>query len=127
MAGVTPYMAKQMLDWCLGGAAATRPSSRLVGWATGSPNTNGDSAGPWTRVTFSPAAASTPAGSGSVSNRAAMTSRATAIGTALGWNMYDATSGGNRLFFGTVTASLGCASSADLAAFAAGGLKITLS
>ena len=101
-------MAKQMLDWFTGAATGTRPTARFIGWATGSPDTANDSAGPFTRVTFSPAAASQPAGAASASNRAAMSSRATAVATALGWNMYDA-------------------SSADVAAFAVGGLKIVLS
>lgn len=127
MAGITPFFAKQLLDWSFGGATATQPGARWIGWASQSPTTASDFEGPWTRVSFSPAAASQPAAAGSVSNRLAMTSRATAIGTAVGWNLWDASVGGNRLMFGTLTSSLGCASSADLAAFPVGGLKVVLS
>ena len=128
MVGIDPFMQKRLMDFTFGGAAASAPAARWVGWATQSPTSQSDFAGPWTRVTFSPAAASTQGSpAATVSNRAAMTSRATAIGTAVGWNIYDASSGGNRLFYGTVTASLGCASSADLAAFPVGGLRLVLS
>jgi hypothetical protein len=63
---------------------------------------------------------------GSVTNVAAISGgTATAIATVRGWNLYDAAAAGNRLAFGTVTASIGCAS-ADIISIAAGALKITL-
>lgn len=115
---------KLMLDWLLGGAAATRPSARWLQFATGTPNVSGASDGPFTpRITCSFAAAASP--QGSASNRLAMTCTATAIATVLGWNIYDASVGGNRLAFGTMASSVGCAS-ADTMAFAAASLKISL-
>lgn len=123
--GVTPYLQKQMLDWAAGGAAATQPVGRFVQFATGTPNTSGGSDGPFTpRKTVTFAAANSP--QMSVTNVAAVSGcTATAIATALGWNLYDAAAGGNRLAFGTLTASMGCAS-ADVAGFNAGGLKLIL-
>ena len=49
----------------------------------------------------------------------------TAACTIFGWNLYDATSAGNRLAFGTITASMTCLSG-DAMAFTAANLKITL-
>jgi hypothetical protein len=109
----------------MGGASATQPVGRFIMFATGSPNTAGASDGPFSprkTVTFAPM--NSP--QGSVTNVAAISGcTATAIATALGWNLYDAAVGGNRLLFGTMTAALGCAS-ADVAGFNAGALKITL-
>jgi len=50
---------------------------------------------------------------------------ATAAGTAIGWNIYDASVNGNRIMFGTTTANIGC-KSGDNISIAAGALKITL-
>jgi hypothetical protein len=126
----TTYLRKAMLDWCLGGAAATQPSARFISWATGSPNTDGASDGPFSvngvgaRKTCTFAAANSP--QGSCTNVAAISGgTATAIATILGWNLWDAAAAGNRLAFGTMTVSVGCASG-DIISVAAGALKITL-
>lgn len=123
--GLTQYLQKQLLDWSLGGAAGTQPAGRFLMFATGSPNTSGASDGPFSpRKTVTFAAENSP--QMSATNVAAISGcTATAIATALGWNIYDNATGGNRIFFGTMTASLGCAS-ADVAGFNAGGLTITL-
>ena len=107
---LTQYLEKAMLDWCLGGATPTRPSAWYLQYATGSPNVSGASDGPFTpRATVSASPANSPAGSVLI-NAASVPATATAIATALGWNIYDASVGGNRLMFGTLTASVGCAS-----------------
>lgn len=123
--GATQYLAKQMLNWALGGAAATQPVGWWIQFATGTPNTSGASDGPFTprkTVTFNPA--SSPAMS-AVNKLAISGCTATAIATALGWNIYDASVGGNRLLFGTLTGPMGCASG-DVAGINAGALTITL-
>lgn len=121
----TTYLEKQVLDWQLGGAAATQPAGWWIQWATGSPNSVGASDGPYlNRQTVSFAAANSP--QGSATNLNAITGTATAIATARGWNIYDASAGGNRLFFGTLSRTVNCASG-DNPAFAAGALKIILS
>ena len=38
MANIGAYGAKQMLDWVLGGAAATQPASRLAALSYGTPS-----------------------------------------------------------------------------------------
>lgn len=122
---LTAYGAKQVLDWVTGAAAATQPAGRFIQWATGSPNNDGASDGPFSprqTVTFAPM--NSP--QGSATNLNALTGTATAAGTAIGWNLYDAAVAGNRIAYGTLSANVGC-KSADNPAFAAGALKITLS
>jgi hypothetical protein len=117
-------MVKNMLDWCLGGASATQPPGFWLQWATGSPNDAGASDGPCSpRVTVSFAAAASPAGT--KSNAGALTGTATAMATAQGWNIYDRSVGGTRLFYGTLSAKVGN-KSADNPAFAVGALVVTL-
>ena len=118
-------MAKNMLDWCLGGAAASQPPGFWLQWATGSPNDAGASDGPVpSRRTVTFGAGASPAGS--VSNIAAITGWTnTAVATFLGWNIYDRSVGGTRIFYGTLTAKVGC-KSADNPAFAVGALVVTL-
>ena len=122
--GCSAYLEKALLDWALQGATPTRPTALFVGWATQSPNATSDFAAPVVRKTASFAAASSP--QGSASNRLAITATATAACTLVGFNLYDATTSGNRLFWGTLTSSLGCAS-ADNPAFAAGALVVQMS
>lgn len=123
---LTPYLQKAMLDWCFGGAAATQPAQRWITFATASPTTNSPFDGPFqTRLSVRMAAASSP--QGSVSNNINIgTVTATAVATALGFNIWDSTAGGTRLCFGTLTAALGCRSSTDQVLIAAGNLKITI-
>jgi len=119
-----PFIDKALLDWVLQGATPTRPGKTYVQWATASPTTQSAFDGPFSpRMTVTFGAAASPAGT--ASNIAAITGTATAAGTAVGWNLYDNTVGGNRLAFGTLTANVGC-KSADNPAFAAGALRVTL-
>jgi hypothetical protein len=122
---LTPYMSKQILDWQTGAAAATQPPGRWLQFATASPTTASAFDGPFSpRVTCTFAAANSP--QGSATNLNAATGTATAAGTAVGWNLYDRSSGGTRIAFGTFSAVIGC-KSADNPAFAAGAINITLS
>ena len=120
------FMEKPMLDWVTGAAAATRPGSRFISFATGSPNDAGASDGPFSpRVTCTFAAANSP--QMSATNLNAMTlATATAAGTAIGWNLWDAAVNGNRLAYGTAIGNITC-KSGDNISIAAGALKITLS
>ncbi len=121
------YLQKAILDWSLNGATPTRPPGCWIQFATGTPNTAGASDGPFvSRVTCTFAAANSA--QGSVTNLAAITgASATAAATAQGWNIYDRSQGGTRLYFGTLTANLGCKSATDNPAITAGGLKVIIS
>jgi hypothetical protein len=123
---LTQYMMKNILDWALGGAAAVQPAGQWLQWATGTPNTSGASDGPFSsRITVSFAAMNSP--QGSKTNLGAITGATpTVAATCLGWNLYDSSVGGNRIAFGTLSASISCRSNTDNPSFAAGALKITL-
>lgn len=79
MANIGAFGAKQMLDWVLGGASATQPSSRLAALTYGTPSstaglaqgTEYSSNQGYLRQTALFSAAASPAGS--ASNTAAMT------------------------------------------------------
>jgi hypothetical protein len=126
---LTQYGQKLVLDYLLGGATATRPTIRQIQFATASPRTDSAFDAPIrSRVTGSFFAGNSP--QGSVNNRAATgitaaSAYATAICTLVGWNLYDAAAGGNRLAYGTLSASVGCASG-DWVSISASALKITL-
>jgi|SRR5215472_5950886 len=124
--GATEYLQKALLDWCLQGAAPTRPAQIWLDLVTSSPTSRSAFSGGayFSRSTVSFAAANSPQTSATL--LAAVTGTATAAATFVGFNLYDTASGGNRLFWGTLTASIGC-KSADNPAFAAGGLVIVLS
>lgn len=107
---LTTLYEQALLDWVLGGATPTRPTQRWIQFATGSPNTAGASDGPFTpRCTVTFAAANSPQMSARNLNTVSVIT-ATAAGTAVGWNLYDASVGGNRIMFGTCTAAIGCKS-----------------
>jgi hypothetical protein len=123
---LTDGMEKRLLDWVTGAAGVTRPASRWVSFATASPRSDSAFDGPFnTRNTVTFAAANSP--QMSVTNLNSMTLvTATAAATAVGWNLWDAPTGGSRLAFGTATAAIGC-KSADNITIAPGALKIVLS
>lgn len=123
---LTQYGQKLLLDWWLGGAAVTQPPGRWIQYATASPRSDSAFDGPFSpRDTVTFAGANSP--QMSVTNLNTMQSvSATAAGTAVGWNLYDRSSGGTRLAYGTCTAAIGC-KSGDSIQIAPGGLKIVLS
>lgn len=127
MAGLTPLFAKNLLDFITGAAADNKPASRWISLATASPTTQSAFDGPFSnaafgRASWNAAAANSP--QMSATNRSTMSYTATALGTAVGWNMYNSSSGGTRIAFGTLSSSVGCASG-DTFGFAAGALVIT--
>lgn len=127
MAPGTPYIDKALLDWCTGAASVTRPVGRFVGLASGTPNYSSDSQAPIFRTTASFQAASTiaAAASASASMLAAVSLSCSTVCTVFGWNLYDNTSAGTRLMFGTLTASQTMRTGSN-AIFSAASLKISL-
>lgn len=122
--GADAATQKAMLDWVLGGAAATRPGSRFLSFATQSPTSVSSFDGPFTpRRTATFAAANSP--QMSCTNAAAISATASAVATIVGFNIWNAPTGGQRLFWGTMTASVGCASG-DTIGIPTGALKVVL-
>lgn len=124
------YAQKALIDWVTGAAAVSQPTQRWVSFATASPRSDSAFDGPWSggafgRATVTFAGANSP--QGSVTNLNAFSNiTATAAATAVGWNLWDRSSGGTRLAYGTVTANIGC-KSADNIGIAAGAIKIVIS
>src|SRR5258708_5467044 len=108
--GASAYLQKALLDWCLQGATPTRASAMWLDMVTSSPNaTSAFSGGPFfSRRTVTFAAANSPNTSATLLG--AFTATATAAATFVGFNVYEHSTGGNRLFWGTLTATIGCAS-----------------
>jgi hypothetical protein len=131
MANISAYLAKQMLDWVLGGAAATQPTSRLASLSIGTPTSVSASEYPpnsgYTRASalFSPAAS--PAGS--ASNTAGMTFGPFSVSTPIqGLVIHDTTAftAGNMLWYGTLLTAR-TVLPGDTVTVAPGALLITLS
>lgn len=121
----TIEIAKSSLDWVTGNAA-TRPGARFISFATASPRSDSAFDGPFSpRQTCTFAAANSPQMSATNLNAMAGAT-ATAVGTVVGWNLWNSNVGGTRLAYGTATAAIGCASG-DNVSIAAGALKIVLS
>lgn len=107
MANISAYLAKQTLDWMLGGAAATQPANRWAGLAWGTPTSVGGSelntSFGYSRLTALFGAANSPAGS--ASNTAAMTfGPFSSIASILGLQLWDGSPVGssNMLWYGTL-------------------------
>jgi hypothetical protein len=132
MANIGAHAAKQMLDWVLGGAAATQPASRLAALTFGVP-TSVSALGEiqinsgYTRATVTFGAAASPAGS--ASNIASFTfGPFSSSQSILGMLIYDtpAINSGSIWWYGTLlTARTPLAG--DTLVVATGALIITLS
>lgn len=130
MANISAYLEKAMLDWVLGGAAATQPGSRLAALSLGTPTSVSGSevlpASGYARQTALFGAAASPAGS--ASNTAAMTFGPFSSSAAIqGLVIYDTTAftAGNMLWYGTLLTAR-TVLPGDTLVVAAGALTITL-
>ncbi len=113
MANIGQWAQKNMLDWVLGGAAPTRPTTWWVGLSLGAPTSVSGS-----EVTIGAAfnysrqgaatvfgAAATPAGLGSATNNMALTFGTFASSATIsGLFVADASTSGNILWYGTLAA-----------------------
>lgn len=125
--GITPGFRATLLNFAFSGAPSA-PAARFIGFATATPTTESAHEGAWqTRLSVRMALANSPQGSvTNNTNIGTVTCIAVGGATALGFNIWDAGAGGNRLIYGTCTAVIGCKSSADQILIAAGALKITI-
>ena len=132
MAAISAYAEKAMLDWVLGGAAATQPGTRAVGISLGSPTSTSGSE--WTgsgvtRQTITFGAAASPGGS--ATNTAAVTfGPVTSAASISGIQIWDTISGttanaGNMLWYGLL-ATVRTLVSGDSVVLASGAMTITL-
>ena len=138
----TDYLENEILDHILGGGDYTRPGTVYIRLTTTTPTDSAAgtevSTGAWTN--YAPVAVTNnstnfPAAASGVKSNGTEISFGTAVipGAAVdveAFEIWDASSGGNRLFWGEVTDSGGTPitksiSNDDLVKFAAGSLEIT--
>jgi hypothetical protein len=130
MAAISAFAEKLMLDWVLGGAAATQPTTRAIGLSLGSPtSTSGSEIATtfgYTRQTMAFGAAASPGGS--VTNASALTYSFTTAASVSGINIWDTVlqgGSGNLLWYGLL-ATARTVASGDSLVLASGALTISL-
>ena len=125
------YLENKILDHVLGGGDYTRPATVYVALYTVAPTDAGGgtevSGGSYARVAVTINSTNWPAASsGSKSNGTAISFPAATAnwGTVVAFGIFDAASGGNLLYWGTLSASK-AVNNGETASFAAGQLTIS--
>lgn len=127
MANLSDWAENALLDWLMGGASPTRPTTRYLALFTAAPSDSGGgtevSGGGYARqaVTCGAAASGTCSNSGAV----AYTASGANYGTVTHVGVFDALTAGNLLWHGALTASK-TVNDGDTLNFAIGELDFTL-
>jgi hypothetical protein len=131
MSALSSYLENKINDHVLGGSDYTRPATVYFALYTSAPTETGGgsecSGGSYARVSVTNNSTNFPASSSGVkANGTAITfPTATANwGTVAAFGVFDASTGGNLLYFGTLSATR-TVTSGDTARFAAGDFTIT--
>ena len=129
MAALANYSEKLLLDFLMTSGSATRPTAWYVALYTAAPNDAGGgtelSGDGYTRQAVTLAAASSPAGTTSNTNVPTFTANGGSWGTITHLGIWDASSSGNFLWHGALSASKTVADG-DTIDFAAGNIDLTL-
>lgn len=129
MAALSDYAEKLLLDWSMTGGSATRPTAWYVALYTVAPSDSGGgtevSTGGYARKTVAFAAATSGAGTTSNTGDVSWTASGAAYGTVVAIGIHDASSGGNLLWHGNMTASKTIADG-DTLEFSTGNIDLTL-
>lgn len=129
MSALSDYSEKLLLDWMMTTGAATRPTAWYVALYTAAPSDSGGgtevSGGGYSRQSVTFAAASTPGGTTSNSGAVSFTASGGNYGTVTHIGIMDASSGGNLLWHGALTASK-TVNDGDTLEFSAGNIDLTL-
>ena len=129
MAALSDYAEKLLLDYAMTAGSVTRPTAWYVALYTGAPSDSGGgtevsgSGYAIQAVTF--AAATSGAGTTSNTNAQTFTASGGAFGTVTHIGILDASSGGNLLWHGAMTASKTIADG-DTLEFSIGNIDLTL-
>jgi hypothetical protein len=127
MAALSDHAEDLLLDWMMTSGSATRPTAWYLALFTAAPSDSGGgtevSTGGYSRQTIAFSAAS----GGTTSNSADVSFTATGAnyGTVTHIGIFDASSGGNLLWHGAMTASK-TVEDGDTITFAAGNVDLTL-
>ena len=129
MAALSDYAEKLLLDWMMTSGSATRPTAWYVALYTAAPSDSGGgtevSTGGYTRQSVAFSAASSPGGTTSNSGEVSFTASGADYGTVTHMGIFDASSGGNLLWHGALTASKTVADG-DTLTFAVGNIDLTM-
>lgn len=129
MSALSDYSEKLLLDWLMTDGSATRPTAWYVGLYTAAPSDSGGgtevSGNGYERKTVTFAAASTPGGTTSNTGAVSFTASGGAWGTITHVGIFDASTSGNLLWHGGLTASK-TVGDGDTIEFAIGNIDLTV-
>jgi len=129
MAALSDHAEALLLDWLMTNGTATRPTAWYVGLFTAAPSDAGGgtevSTGGYARQSVTFDAASSPGGTTSNSGAVSFTASGGDYGTVTHIGIFDASTSGNLLWHGALTASKTVADG-DTLEFSAGNIDLTL-
>lgn len=129
MSALSDYAEKLLLDWAMTTSSATRPTAWYVALYTAAPSDSGGgtevSTGGYSRKSVTFSAASTPGGTTSNSNTVTFTASGANYGTVSHIGIFDASTGGNLLWHGAMSASK-TVNDGDTLEFSIGNINLTL-
>lgn len=129
MAALSDYAEKLLLDFLMTTGTATRPTNWYVALFTAAPNDAGGgtevSAGGYARQSVAFSAAASPGGTTSNTGEVSYTASGGDYGTVTHMGIFDASSSGNLLWHGALTASKAVADG-DTLTFAVGNIDLTM-
>ena len=129
MAALSDHAEKLLLDWLMTTGSATRPTAWYVGLFTAAPSDSGGgtevSGSGYAREAATFAAASSPGGTTSNTGDITFTAAGGAWGTITHIGIFDASSSGNLLWHGSMTASK-IVNDGDTLQFSTGNIDLTI-
>ena len=129
MAALSDHAEKLLLDWMMTTGSATRPTAWYVGLFTAAPSDSGGgtevSGSGYAREAVTFAAASTPGGTTSNSGDVSFTASGGNWGTITHIGIFDASTSGNLLWHGSMTASK-IVNDGDTLQFSTGNIDLTI-
>jgi hypothetical protein len=129
MAALSDYAEKLLLDWMMTSGSATRPTAWYVALYTAAPSDSGGgtevSTGGYTRQSVAFDAATSPGGTTSNSADVSFTAVGGDYGTVTHMGIFDASTGGNLLWHGILSASK-TVEDGDTITFSAGNIDLTM-
>lgn len=129
MAALSDYAEKLLLDWMMTNGSATRPTAWYVALYTAAPSDSGGgtevSGNGYSRQAVTFDAASTPGGTTSNTGAVSFTAAGGSWGTISHIGIFDASTSGNLLWHGAMTASKTIADG-DTLEFAIGNIDLTI-
>ena len=129
MAALSDHAEKLLLDWLMTTGSATRPTAWYVGLFTAAPSDSGGgtevSGSGYAREAVTFAAASTPGGTTSNTGDVSFTAAGGDWGTITHIGIFDASTSGNLLWHGAMTASK-VVNDGDTLQFSTGNIDLTI-